>query len=559
MALSRRDEWLTQAEAKDPATLPGLLGALRDTSVPKLEGRLLSLALFPRDARLVDVAVQYFFDCPVRFREQLGTSVAAAGVAWLHGAKAARLRDVPPPKGAANEQLVAWHEHVTRTLSAALAHREAPPKPGTQATKATLPEGPRATLQAAWLERAKQRCPDDLPELLARLGDGPATDVTERAVMLPAFARDERIGRAAANLLERPPVKVGAESALFPVLALVLCVHGDRGHQALARTLASRIPSLTWLEFALPDVARGEAQVAKKQASPGNEADFLAAIAEAPADDARVALFTDWLLERGSPRGEFMALQRVGRPLTPKEQKRVLALQRKHEKTWLGSLARAGKGRALFRGGVLREVVLRCWLGADVPPLGEPQLATLEHLELDGSTNLPLAALLQAPAWRSLKSLTLPARLLAEVPAELLDRLEVLGVSGNGHDAVPLPRGLVRLRALHLRDQWAREVKVLEGHAVVKQLERLSVDTSSPASWFPFAAKVPTVDVWPAWPRTDSSWGYGYHFRRGAPLRVTPGGKSDVAALKLALAALTAKQRREVVLELPPAVVAELG
>ncbi|MBA3541481.1 MAG: TIGR02996 domain-containing protein [Deltaproteobacteria bacterium] len=40
-----------------------------------------------------------------------------------------------------------------------------------------------------------------------------------------------------------------------------------------------------------------------------DERDLIAAVAEAPDDDAPRLVYADWLMERGDPRGELVALQ----------------------------------------------------------------------------------------------------------------------------------------------------------------------------------------------------------------------------------------------------------
>lgn len=547
---ARRDEWLTDASTKDPAKLPALLRELREVSLTKLEARLLALCFWPRTEALARAAVQYFEDGPVRFREQLGTSVAAVGLAWVHHATPTALTKVKPPARAASEQVARWHEVVVEALRAALAHRQTPPKPDAERGPGELPAGPRAALQAAWLAKAARRCPDDLPQLLARLDDGPATDLAERALALLAFARDGRIADAAAQLLARPPVKVSVETPLFTVLALVLCVHGGRDHAGPARALAERLPSFVWLEGVLPDTKR-EAAPKPRRDAPRSDDDFLAAIAHAPGDDARVALYLDWLLEQGAPLGEFMALQRAGRALTPKEERRLAALQRRHEKTWLGSLARGGKGSARFRGGLVRELSLRCWTGADVPRLDEPRLATIERLELVGSTNLPLAELLRAPGWKSLRALTVPRGLLSALPAPLLERLEELGFS-SAPSPEPLPE-VRRLRRLRLTEQWRAEWEVIEQWPSAQHLEGLWVETSSPLPWVRFVARVAEVELLPAWPEATSTAGFGLHFRDGKLVRVSTLRAPLPSTLIAMLEQLEARVRRGAKLELDEA------
>jgi uncharacterized protein (TIGR02996 family) len=558
---ARRDDWLLRAAKKNVEELPGLLAALGDTSLPGLEARLLALTTFPPAPAIGKAATSFFAKFPVRFREQLGTACAAVGVAWLHRERAPRFPKLQKLE-APNAQVNAWYEVVPRALGAALEKRRPPGKE--PAPLRPLPEGPRDAFQAAWLERAASRAPGQLPALLERFAEGPATHVAERAICLLSFAPDPRIGDAAAAFLARPSVRVSAEVPLFAVLALVLCVHGHRGLRTAVEQFTGQLPSLCWLEAALPDAAPAPVPAARPKSAPSSEADFLRFIAEAPQDDARRALFTDWLLEKGLPRGEFMALQRAGRPLTPKESKRVAALQKKHERAWLGSLATGHRqGTARHVDGVLREIELSLWRGAQLPADDEPRLATLERLELEGGTNLPLGRVFASPQWRSLRSLTAPLWVLEEVPAALLAPLRELGLIEPPLSDPRKPfeffhrRALAQLEAVRLVGQWWRDVEAFERVPQRRQLRRLEVETTTPARWFPLAASLERLDVLPGSSRhsEDGQRGFRFHFVRGQPLRISapraPHAHAVQESLLEPLQELRKSARRGATLELP--------
>ncbi|MDP1829160.1 MAG: TIGR02996 domain-containing protein [Archangium sp.] len=556
---SRRDDWLLQIEAK--SDLGPLLAEVMDTSLPRLEARLLTLAMLPPQPAIARVAEDFFATFPVRFREQLGAACAAVGVAWLHRAKPAAFTKLPKLE-APNAQVNAWYQLVPAALSTALGPRGRPRK----SALTPLPRGPRAALQEAWLARAASGAAEQLPALLERFAEGPSTDVAARAVALLSFPVDARIADAAVAFLERPSVRVSAEVPLFTVLALLLCVHGHRGNRKAVERFVGELPSLGWLEAALPGVTANAvtAPEPRKSDSPRNESDFLRYLAEAPRDDARRALFTDWLLEQGSPRGEFMALQRSGRPLTPKETKRVGALQKKHEREWLGSLHGGHrKGTARYVDGVLCEIELSMWRGSEVPPSDEPRLATLKRLELDGGTNLPLGAMFAAPVWHRLESLTAPLWVLEQVPAPLLESLEELGLVEPSLADQRKPfdflaaRALPKLRSLRLVGQWWRDVAAFERLPQRAQLERVEVETTTPELWFPQAAHLARLDVLPGTSKysEEGQRRFRFHFVRGQPLRITvprtPPPESLRERLLGPLARVPEEARRDAVLELP--------
>ncbi len=125
--------------------------------------------------------------------------------------------------------------------------------------------------------------------------------------------------RTVERLSEPPPELTAEARALVESLAL------------LVRDLAA-LPPLT------------EAEVLADRASPtpagANEAELLARVyADLGNDEAR-QVYGDCLLERGDPRGEFLALQfkRRSSRLSAKEDKRERDLLKEHVRTWLGPL-----------------------------------------------------------------------------------------------------------------------------------------------------------------------------------------------------------------------------
>ena len=108
------------------------------------------------------------------------------------------------------------------------------------------------------------------------------------------------------------------------------------------------------------------------------------------AEPARLELrhvWADALLERGDVRGEFAALQlkALSAPPTEKEDARRRALQRKHQRAWLGPLAAIFRSSSVrFEAGCLVEARLAEGHAANPEQWhrcsGEPSLATLKCL-----------------------------------------------------------------------------------------------------------------------------------------------------------------------------------
>ena len=485
------DEWVA---TRQPEFAEGLVAMLEDTSLPKLEARFLMLSTWPTTPEFGAAAASFFQRFPIRFREQLGTGVAALGVFLTHGGRAEALEKLETVV-APNALVPAWRDTVVQAVLSLLRRKQ---KPGAGSTvPATLPAGPRAALQEAWLALAKTRAPDALPLLLSRLTDGPATDVTQRLVSLIDFATDARIADAAVALIDRPIVRFDASTALFPVLALVLLAHADISHRQAAITLAEALPSFAWLERLFPTTAPPPRSTkTSSSVGPSSEHDFLTWLAEAPADLTRRQAFADWLLERGLPRGEFMALQLADRELTPKERTRVGALQKKHEKEWLRGFAKSLiKGSAVFTKGVLSSIELSTW-GAEgnVPSAEEPQLATLERLGTSGGRSEPLQQLLQSRWLRSLRELTVQAVMLPAVPPVVLEQLDALGVHTQWNppeftvaaaaktlESLSLPR----LRRVSLfGDLRGEQAPVVSSTSWARRLHTLVVESLSAEVWF---------------------------------------------------------------------------
>jgi hypothetical protein len=222
--------------------------------------------------------------------------------------------------------------------------------------------------------------------------------------------------------------------------------------------------------------------------------------------------------------------------LTPKNVKRLAALQKKHEKEWLGSLARgAHKGSAVFRRGLLREVHLHLWGRGEWPTDDEPLLATIESLSIEGGQDFVVG-----PSWRSLRSLTAPERMLEQVPVEPLARLDEVGVMEQslGDERRPLAlfsaRPFATLRTLRLEGQWWSDPSGVETLPQLKQLERLVVETTEPTKWFAFVKQVPRLDVVPGY---EPESRFAFHFEAGRLRAVSCGAPKDLEEHLFALLA----------------------
>lgn len=478
--VAQETSWHTLANTRDPSVLPAVLERLEEGAPTKLEARFGALLTWPKRAEIASATAQVIRRFPWRFREQLTCANAALGCLVLHGATSSKLQPLEKVD-APNDVMQAWRDDVVKAFTAL----EQPQPLGDGRTDGALPTAPKA-LHQAWLERASKRRRGDLADLLAHLGDGAGTHIVERLLLLATFPASSDIGDAVAKLVTDAPVRFNSPTPLFALVALLLTVHGNASHRATALRLGSEIPSLAWLELALP-TGPSARRAAPRVSSPSSEDDFLEWLAQAPGELGRRHAFADWLLERSHPRGEFMALQLAAleRPLSTKEERRVGALVKRHQKAWLTSFKKAVTAHGTeFEGGVLARLRLEVAAsgGKAVDP-STPQLATVTTLEVLGVEPESVGKLLNSPRLRAVKSLTVDAPALPLIPQALLDQVQALGVkvrwapeswSAAGAsaflDAARLPKvqtigllGSVRgeSAALIAKSQWARRVSTL--------------------------------------------------------------------------------------------------
>jgi uncharacterized protein (TIGR02996 family) len=104
---------------------------------------------------------------------------------------------------------------------------------------------------------------------------------------------------------------------------------------------------------------------------------LLAGVYADPTSDGPRLVLADWLLERGDPRGEFIAAQCVGRPLS----RELVALLKKHEHEWTGPIGSVLAKKRSYRRGFLAAATVRFKQPQDVTAVGEhPAWATVDEL-----------------------------------------------------------------------------------------------------------------------------------------------------------------------------------
>jgi uncharacterized protein (TIGR02996 family) len=210
---------------------------------------------------------------------------------------------------------------------------------------------------------------------------------------------------------------------------------------------------------------------------------MLARIYERPDDDQLRLVYADWLLERGDPRGELIALQfRRARAdvLSTDEQRREGELLRRHRREWLGAIAPVVESRSVrFERGFVDACLFtgwnRYWVEEALP---SPAWSTLRELTAIGE---PWASrLLAQPSLRSLRVLTTrheTLHALAEREVVLpVERLKLVSEPMGAQAEQVLARyaGLPSLRELELHGMIAAVRWVIQSE-LMKRLERLTI------------------------------------------------------------------------------------
>ncbi len=264
----------------------------------------------------------------------------------------------------------------------------------------------------AWLALATKRDPLDVGRLLATPWPGTWTAAKPRLTALAGFD-DPRVSMALCRVLEATPYDTYKSSGFYAPLLRQIVRIGDLRALPLLEADLERTRTSYWQETTRPLVMRAGTELRKltpplldeaaeralstlealfagaQTAARGakkSEAELLGAIWAALDDDAPRAVYADFLMERGDPRGELVAIQLRG-DADDAARRRARALLAKHGKEWLGPLERLldKQGREVRRGflarGTLRLKSSDAKLG---PDFTDPRWNTLEDLRLGG-------------------------------------------------------------------------------------------------------------------------------------------------------------------------------
>jgi uncharacterized protein (TIGR02996 family) len=226
------------------------------------------------------------------------------------------------------------------------------------------------------------------------------------------------------------------------------------------------------------------------------EADLLAAIHDNPDADEPRLVYCDWLLERGDPRGEFIALQykrHRGESLTPEQSRRERALLRERLRAWMGPLyAVTYVKHNTFERGFLERCTFQPRGAATHKVVNHPAWATVRDLAMIIASNDTGAAVVTAPAMRHLRTLRhCPSEVLGLLSETEDFRLETviapLLAKDDGWARFLDAKGLPSLKAIeHVNGMSPAMLEMLLKSPRARRLSRISFNVHDAAAERPF-------------------------------------------------------------------------
>lgn len=319
--------------------------------------------------------------------------------------------------------------------------------------------------QGRWRDRLTSGG-EDLEPLLDVFTDVGGDLVLERLMLLDG-RDDPRISRKLTELLEKPPfvnlTTLSVWAIAFRMLeelrdvrclpALAACddswlqkfrPQARAPMKALLDDARPRIEAACAVDVELPPEEIERLTKAYDLGSADDEARMLDAITAALDDDEPRLVYADWLLERGDPRGELIALMLAGQ-----KPKRIQTLIETHGAEWLGPLTNAVR-KVKWRRGFPCAGELWAKRGADAAKaIGDPRWRTFEKLT-EGHSGINMLPILTDPALQNLERVewleAKNARHLLQTPRAL--PLKTLGLRWDAGPVKRLTKTIVDSKAI---------------------------------------------------------------------------------------------------------------
>jgi uncharacterized protein (TIGR02996 family) len=432
------------------------------------------------------------------------------------------------PKVALEHALAAWQAEPCPALARAIRALSARSAP----EASPLIRGSGLTAQLAWSQLADQADPQHVPALLATFFEVSSSDCISRLEQVRRWPADPRVDEWCVSSLEHLPwsdeldpgywgehfrrLEKVRDAALLPRLEALHALWRRQGENTLrgelGRELGERLRMLRH-RLQARSAESPEALALERQLSPPLDGgplleELLASVYAEPERDEPRLVYADALMERGDPRGEFIALQ-IGRQHDRRARARAKELLAEHGHRWLGPLRPLLRADFVFERGFLARCALLSLRGELAPEiLLHPAFATVRSLS--GSLRIGLR--------RDLRGLReLEVRMQAAVDQEGLQRPWAELLLGGprpitsltyhpcrypDHEELTLLArcdSLPQLRALRVQPCDVQLLRALNAGPVLDRLETLGLQYVS-EDWQPLvelyaAARVPALEL----------------------------------------------------------------
>jgi len=270
--------------------------------------------------------------------------------------------------------LAAWRDHRAAEIAEVIEHVGALCRPEPILVKSNQSQ------QAAWLARASAQAPEDCELLLGSLEQNKA-HALGRLVALAEWAPDPRVARFLCNLLATKRLAANSGRGYLLQGAPILKRVGDPRSAAWMRAISERqarkaprevladvmdrLPVAPAPDDAISELCKALLGAAETYRPPTPEGDpeqgeeLLDAVYDDPDDIGRLLVYADWLLQRGDPRGEFIALQCRSAEPGAKRTSRERALEKTHGRDWVPRGAAVLKRGTVFQRGFVTEMAIK--------------------------------------------------------------------------------------------------------------------------------------------------------------------------------------------------------
>jgi hypothetical protein len=335
-----------------------------------------------------------------------------------------------------------------------------------------------AETEKNWHAVEKNHRAADLDQLLAEPWPGLLEHVLKRALALAARPMDARVTAVFIPLLDRMEYVGPKSRKLWEPVIRYLGRSGDPAALALLERMRA-----TGTSFSYRYIMEGMLDTAiKKMRKDGVVPAAAPAATAAPVGEAARQVLADELVEKGDPRGEFIALQSA--PATKESLARQRGLLKQHEKKWLGQLAGLlVKDQTVWERGYPVKLVFADKRGLIERATGAPELATVRWLALQHGLGKELATFLTHDVLKGLRALHglhgFQLEALFEHASGQMTHIEELVGDSRKELQPKLHAEFPKLRVLGVEGYYGPEITADLKAPIWQQIERLVIGSGN--------------------------------------------------------------------------------